>query len=203
MSKQKSDPVPVHTDCNRAALSPAYKEIIDREMRRCEKAWLGGSVPALVDAIICCHETQEPIPLWVAQGSITLIKMLFTGKSLAKRGRTGNPATRSRTDLIDYARWEAVKEFENRRAELPEFINHLPYAMREKRPEMVALNQDNTLDQRCAAVSELFDLNNDPAKGRPDTILRSYKKVQREMKKNRVAPYYLPGFKNPLYSIIA
>ena len=203
MPKKQSNPIPIRLDSDHAALSIA-RTSIEKEMRRCETAWRDGSIPALVDALIRCHETREPIPLWLVQGSIELIKMLFIGKSLAKRGRTGKPAARSKADLTDYARWDAVKEFTERQTEILAFLDHPSFRdQRKNRPQLFALGQDKTLDQRCAAVSELFNLSNDPAKGRPDTILRSYKKVEREMKNGRVAPYYLPRLKNPLHPTIA
>lgn len=193
MPKQKSDTVPDRLNYNHAALSISYFE---KEMRRHETAWLSGSIPALVDALIFCHEFGQPPPLWLVRGLIEPIKIHFEGKALAKPWR----AKRFQTNQKDYARWEAVNDFAERRPELLKALDN-PYGLlgqREKRPGLFALAQDNTLEQRCAAVSELFALTNDPAKGRPDTILRSYKKVQREMKKKGGALYYIPSSKNPL-----
>ena len=168
---------------------------VKRKLIRLEETWIDGSVPALVDALILCHQSQEPIPLWIAKGAIKLIKMLFTGKRLSKHA-----TNLQRTYRIDYARWEAVKELVERRDDLLRFIASLPVAERHFRPEFVKLAVDYTLEQRCAAVSELFRLLKNPAKGTPSTILRSYKLVEHDMRNGQARKYDLPNRANPLTS---
>jgi hypothetical protein len=156
-----------------------------------------GSVPALVDALIRCHETREPIPLWLVQDVITLIKMLFTGKSLSQ-GR--KPNTQHRDRLIDYARWDAVKDLGDRRDEIKMFIASLSCDARERRPKFAGLALDFSLPARYEAVAELFTLNDDPAKGSVGTIERAYKRVQRDMRLGITAMYRIPSRQNPLSS---
>jgi len=176
------------------------REAHDREMLRCENAWRAGSVPALVDGLILCHKERNPLPLWLARGAIGLIKKLFLGETLQRRGRLGKTTTRHRSYLIDYARWDAVRELADRRVEMLNSIKRLSPAELERRPEFAALEQDYTLDQRCKAVAELFDLVGNQAKGATDTILRSYKRVEHDLRRGKGGKYHLPDYQNPLRS---
>lgn len=174
-----------------------------KELRRCERAWHGGSVPALIDAVILCHQEQKSMPLWVAQGEVTLITGLVEGKNLLQqRGRLGKALTRYRSALIDLARYDAVKELEDRKEELPSIIRGLSPKGADQRPQFVALARNDNLDQRCAAVSELFQQTNNLAKGEPDTIMRSYKKVTRDLRHDHHARYFIPSYHSPLFRLL-
>ena len=172
----------------------AQKEV-NRKLIRLEETWIGGSVPALVDALILCHQSQAPLPLWIAKGAIKLIKMLFVGKKLSKHA-----TNLQRTHRIDYARWEAVKELAERREEMLYRIARLSVVERDTQPEFAALAVDYTIDQRFAAVSELFRLSNNPAWGTAKTIRRSYKLVEHDMRHGESRKYDLPNRANPLTS---
>jgi len=193
----ETQPALSEDDDNQAFLA---REQYDDKMYSCEQAWRAGSVPALTDALILCHQAREPIPLWLAQGAIHLIKLLFTGKSLSLRGRNGKATTRARSSLIDYARWDAVKELGDRRDEIKIFIASLSCDARERRPKFAGLALDFSLDARYEAVAELFTLNDDPAKGGTDAIERSCKLVESAMRKGKVHKYRLPDNQNPLSS---
>ena len=176
-------------------------ELHERELGRSERAWRGGSVPtALVDAIILCHKARKPIPLWTAQGAVTLIMMLMRGKSLKTHGRLAHPMRRYRSAMIDYERWDAVKELEDRRHELVAVVQALSDNERDQRPAFANLEHEASVGSRCEAVAELFEQTNNRAKGSPETILRSYKKVNRAMRLRKTADYYLPSYDNPLSS---
>lgn len=167
-----------------------------------ERAWRAGSIPALVDAIILCHEEQTPIPLWLAQATIALIGMLFEGKSLQRRGRNGKATARYKNAQIHYARWDAVCELKDRRDELIRFVKTLSITERDRRPAFANLVQDKSLEARCAAVAELFDSTKDPAMGSPATIERSYKKVQKDLKRGAIGLYFIPSLRNPLHRLL-
>lgn len=170
----------------------------DRKLRRCERAWCGGSVPALVDALILCHKERVPIPLWLVQGLVMLIKMIFTGKTLKQRGRLGKTTTLYHSHMVDWERWEAVEELQERNEDMIRHINALSSADRGRRPQFELLAVDYSLEQRCAAIAELFSLTNNSARGSAATILRSYKLVKRNIRLGKSAQYYLPSYDNPL-----
>lgn len=198
--KRTSPSLPISDEKRDGDRNHLTSELFYRNLSHCKKAWQAGSIPALVDALLLCHKEEVPIPLWLAQGAITLIKMLFTGKTLKKRGRLGSATTRLKSYLIDYSRWDDVKSLEDRRSEMLEIIAYLSIEERNLRPQFTALELDYTLEQRCAAVAEQLNLSNDPAKGGPHAILRSYKRVQRDKTQDGYGRYYLPWHDNPLRS---
>lgn len=81
-----------------------------KEMHRFKQAWHGGSIHALADALIACHKEKAELPLWLVQGALHCLKMLYTGKTLQRKGRLAKATTRHHSALKDYARWEQVTE---------------------------------------------------------------------------------------------
>jgi hypothetical protein len=183
---------------NAPDLDATPDEVYKRELSQCERAWRNDSVVALTDAIILCHKGQLPMPLWLAQGTITLIKRLFEGKTLQQRGRLGKATTRHRNDMLHYERWDAVRELEGRQDEIVGHIKRLSLSERNQRPSFVQLEINYTLEQRCEAVAELFTEMNHPARGSAVTILRSYKLVNRNMNRGNISRYHIPSYDNPL-----
>lgn len=169
-----------------------------KEMHRFEQSWHDGSIHALADALIACHKEKAELPLWLVQGALYCLKLLFEGKTLPGKGRLARATTRHHSALIDYHRWDQVKELEDRRDEILSYCLQLSAAERENRPEFFNLTKDYSVEQRCAAVSELLALLNSPAKGSPSTIHRSYKNVEKDMKNGKTSKYYMPGLQNPL-----
>jgi hypothetical protein len=193
----ETQPVLSDDDSNEALLA---REKYDDRMHSLEQAWRVGNVPALTDALILCHQERTPLPLWLRRGSLALIKMLFTGKSLSRGVKGRTPTTHHRNRLIDYARWDAVKELGDRRDEIKIVIASLSCDARERRPKFAGLALDFSLGARYEAVAELFDLTDDPAKGGVSTIERAYKRVERDMRRGNSGMYRVPDRQNPLSS---
>lgn len=138
------------------------------------------------------------MPLWVAQGAVTLIKLVFDGKTVKGTGRHAKTTALYKSRMIDYERWCAVEELRERKNEMLPFINSLSRKDRARRPQFALLSIDYSLEQRCEAVAELFTMINSESKGSASTILRSYKRVARNMRLGKTAQYHLPGYENPL-----
>ena len=181
----------------------------DQEMRWCKEAFHEvGSLPALADALNCCHQSQDPLPMWVAKGTIAVIKayftgrpLLFGGKAFRRSGRDNSPVSRHRYSLIELARWECVKEIKERRQEFTENMPHLSSKERETMPEFAQLIEKKfSLNHRYYVAVEHLALWNDPAKCDFDMMKASYQKVEKAMRQGKALEYRVPRYQNLLMS---
>lgn len=200
--------IPENEQPDRSALQALYRAEWDREMQRCKESFdHAGSLPALVDALICCHESKDPLPDWVAVNAISVITAFFTGRKILIHGKpfrrggriVGNPVTRHRQSLIELIRWEYVTNLKDREKEMREIITYRPQE-KKFRPRFFKLVQGRgfNLDQRYDAVVELLALLNSPAQCEFKQMKKSYKKVQKAMLSGKTGEYHIPGPKNPL-----
>jgi hypothetical protein len=172
------------------------------EMHRFEQAWAGGSIHALADALIYCHREKLEMPLWLVQETLYCLKMFYMGKTLNRKGRLAKASARHHSALKDYDRWERVKELEERRGDILNYCRRMSPAERKIRPELFNLTLDYSPEQRCAVVAEDLTRIKSPAKGAWSTILRSYKRVEKDMKSGKASKYFIPSHRNPLRSSI-
>jgi hypothetical protein len=138
----------------------ARTQFIRRELRRYEIGWRGGVATALADGLAFCQQWRVAPPAWIVDG----VRAVTSGSAPSK-----GPGRRSHdSDLIDYARWDAVTECRDRRGE-----SEIP----------------TTWEATYFEVSKMFAGTN--AAGETDTIKKSYQRVEQRM---RLIPgrYYLP-----------
>lgn len=207
--KSASVAIPENEQPDRSAIQAFDRARWDREMRWCKQSFdQAGSLPALVDALICSHKSQDPLPKWVAVGTIAVIKayftdrpLLFDGKPFRRSGRKNAPASRHRYSLVELERWECVKEIKERQQEFTENMPYLSDKEREAMPEFAQLIKKKfSLNHRYSVAVEHLALHNDPAKCDFDQMKASYQKVENAMRHGKPWEYRVPGSQNPLMS---
>jgi hypothetical protein len=145
----------------------AIDGFLARELGSAQRAWKQGNERGLRQALLLCERFHRPLPRWATAGLLSLLD----GEKAVKNwtGRHARAATASAEDMKHFTRWDAVRE------------------MRDRQPELASIA--STWDATYAAVAEL--LEGSEAAGTEETIARSYKLVQREMRAGRGGRFYL------------
>ena len=132
-------------------------------------------------AAFYCAAHKLALPDWLVPRLPVVLSALLTGPT-GKRGRANNPIARYRQDLIDYARWDAVKEVRYKQTELLEEVNELkamrtvPTAMLKERTKLLAWVGES-LEQAYLCAAAL--LAGGRASGGYDAVRKSYRRVER------------------------
>ena len=139
-----------------------------------------GVVVAIAAALHYCRQHDLEAPRWVVAAADDLLCDLLRREKSNRRGRASGTVARHRQDMIDYARWDQVKEVRRRQIEIAEQVEELrgisnvPAKILEDRQKMLAW-VGTTLNRafECAAMI----LEGSEAYGSPDAIKRSYFQV--------------------------
>jgi hypothetical protein len=155
-----------------------------QELDRLRSMALGGITVAIPAALDYCREYKVPAPDWLLACSTELLCSLLKGEKPRRRGRASGHVARHRQDQIDYSRWSTVQWTRESQKELLHQVQvmnsfpNVPARYREDRERLLGW-YGSTLDRafECAAMM----LEGTEAFGSPDTIKRSYFKVERNM----------------------
>lgn len=181
----------------------ARSNSILNELAELEEAFNCGVLPALLQAIMICDENNLHTPSWVLRESCSLIIKALTGKLSTTRGRTGNPLSRYRADMIHFARWETAhfikSDRENRYNLMLRNYELTPGADKSKSRIIDEAKKNSEWDSVYnAAAHALFGT---PAFGEPDTIKESCKIVSRAMKDQEGRKRYFRARRSILFKL--
>lgn|SRR5262249_19491758 len=125
---------------------------IRRSVAKCERKYRGGDLSALSGALWICQVGGIPPPKWI----VSAVYGLVDEKENTKRspGRTGNPKAKLKQAQIHEVRWAAV------------------FHLRKNCPDRAP-----TWDAAYSEASQA--LRGSPAQGSAETMMASYKRVQR------------------------
>jgi hypothetical protein len=137
---------------------------------------------AAVAAIHYCTTNRLPAPQWLIDEAGNVLFSLLRHVKQAKRGRASGAVARYRQDMIDYARWDTVREVREKQVEICEQVEELrsipspPKSLLEEREKMLFwVGHDWLRAYECAAM---ILRNTDSAAG-PDAMKASYLRVTR------------------------
>jgi hypothetical protein len=131
-------------------------------------------------ALHYCTEHDLDAPRWLITAATELIFALLRNEKSKKRGRACGIVARYRQDMIDFERWERVREVREMQEELPEVVEDLrsrnaPSGILEEREKMRDWTGEDWLKAyECASMV----LQGTDAHAGPDAMKTSYQKVQ-------------------------
>ena len=135
---------------------------------------------AVAAAIHYCTEHEFPAPQWLIDEAGNVLFSLLSHAKQGKRGRASGAVARYRQDMIDFARWEAVREVREQQVEIREQVEELraisgaPKSMLQEREKMLNwVGHDWLRAYDCAAMI----LRGTDAAAGPDAMKASYLKV--------------------------
>ncbi len=92
----------------------------------CFEAMVGsGVVIAIAAALHYCRRHRVNVPPWAVAAADELLCGLLRREKSNRRGRACGAVARHRQDMIDYARWDQVKEVRRRQIEIAEQVQEL------------------------------------------------------------------------------
>lgn len=137
---------------------------------------------AVAAALDYCEKYDLALPSWTLSASSKAMRELLMQSRPAKRGRAGHPIARYRQDLIDYERWDTVKEAREKQPEVLEHVKQMRTHRNFPRSDLAAgekllkwAGKDWDRAYECAAMLLLGR----EAFASPGTIRASYLKVQK------------------------
>jgi hypothetical protein len=166
-------------------LDPDRERMYRREIEGRRRAFQSGNLGALLDALLLCRTReferfQDPevgalgpgevvhpasddfsmeIPAWVWDGATRVVRAHVLTAKVGRSGRTARWLQQWRQDMIDFARWEAVKILREKgvKFSLDEVWTSAARVLRHQKPKS-------------------------PAAGSPDAIKKSYARVEKRMR---------------------
>lgn len=141
-----------------------------------ERAWHDGSFYALARAVKICGERGMPLPFWTEAGVQKVIADHFHGRLPKGRGRSANPKSAHRDNMVHLERWSEV-DYVRR------YWRHIADPDVESGPDVengkhfVPIRNRPTLEQAYELVSQ--NLHGTPSGGTADAIKKSYQLVER------------------------
>ena len=139
----------------------------------------GVAVPA---AMHYCTEHGLNAPPWLMRAATDLIVDLLKREKSKKRGRAASAVARYRQDMIDLARWDAIREVREKQKEFREDVEKLrtmPNVRRdlleERRKMLEWLGRGSLRAYECAAML----LIGTEAFAGPDAMKKAYGRVER------------------------
>jgi hypothetical protein len=137
---------------------------------------------AVAAAIHYCTTHRLPAPQWLIDEAGNVLFSLLRHVKQEKRGRASGAVARYRQDMIDYARWDAVREVREKQIEVRKQVDELrsnpsvPKALLEEREKMLFWVGRHWLRAyECAAMV----LRGTNAAAGPDAMKASYLRVTR------------------------
>jgi hypothetical protein len=145
-------------------------------------------------AMYYCARHGLDAPRWLIIESSKMHCAHLRGSVPKERGRSAGIINRYRQDAVDRARWEAVIEVREHRDSLREETNELRALPGRKAREILnestklldwaGTNNDDAFESASLLLAET------PARGRPDAIRRSYRKLEKNMRNPVTAMRY-------------
>ena len=155
-------------------------EYIARKLGRMKMATQAGSFAAFLDAVYFCDERNLPWPEWLKKTALAHSVRDLMGKPSRKRGRVPTPFKRAQRDLIDYGRYDMVRECRG------DYKNSDGGGG----PEMIP-----TWSETYRLASRM--LRGTPYQGQSSEIRSSYVRVASRVKQGgtELLRYYLPSYR--------
>jgi hypothetical protein len=142
-------------------------------------------------ALYYCCENGPSAPPWLIKAALDLICDLLKREKPINRGRTAGTIARHRQDMIDLTRWNEVIVLREKQTMVRQSLRDYPeeptcprYRTAKHRAEWLGTSMWTVFE----CVSEMLERTE--AFGSPETIRRSYQKVERNMKHYRDALSY-------------
>ena len=134
------------------------------------RAWEAGNMPALEDALRLSRQVSVSPPDWALDALEGLLRDAMRGTTVARRGRTARPSVSYREDMKHFERWELVRECREWDDDRGEWAR-------------------KSLDNAYSIASEY--LGGTDVASSEDTIKRSYRLVERAIKRGLDARFYV------------
>ena len=129
---------------------------MERHLDGSRRTFEAGNLAGLLDALLWCQLHEQAVPNWARDGAIEMVTAQLTGAGIENgKGRHARWITRSRQDMIDYARVDTIEEC-----------------------------RENGIRGERAFEAASKILQGTWAKGSPNTMESSLKRFQRRSKKN-------------------
>jgi hypothetical protein len=167
-------------------VAEALERFIQRELSSLRRAHFCGNFFAIVEAIEFCAKYGKPLPTWLSEAVLAELKNNYFNAGKGSLGRLSRSLASDRQAYIHYWRWSAVEELRRRKEEL----KLTPEGAGPRRPFL-----EPTWEAAYENASNA--LKGTIAEGSPDTVKKSYQKVERATKKGEGARYYFPYFDFP------
>ena len=137
---------------------------------------------AVTAALHYCAKHAMPTPQWLAIAATKLLCRLIGNRVPKKRGRAVSPTARYIQNMIDYERWDVVRETREKQVEVKEQLEgvrqipNVPRAMVQERERMHDWAGKDWLHAfECASMQ----LQTSIAHAGPEAIKKSYQACQR------------------------
>jgi hypothetical protein len=144
-------------------------------------------------ALDYCAKHELEVPRWVVRETPGVLCNALSRLGSKKRGRSCNPVARYRQDMIDYERYDAVRDVREKQTELREVVDELrsrtklPAQMLEEREKMLLWVGHTWLRAyECATMI----LAHTEAFGGPEAMKASYLEVRRNSRDPKQALRY-------------
>jgi hypothetical protein len=136
---------------------------------------------AVTAAMHYCAKNEMPTPQWLAIAATKLLCRLLGKNTPKKRGRAVSPCARYIQDMIDYERWDVVRETREKQVQVKEQVEELkkipgaPRTMVQERQQMHDWAGEDWLHAyECASMQ----LQTSVAHAGPEAIKKSYQAYQ-------------------------
>ncbi len=158
----------------------------------------GGSELAPAAALFYCNRNKISAPDWVVEAASIGYCEALNGTLAKKLGRSSGPVERYQQDMVDYVRWETVKDVRERQLIFPEDVKELcsrrniPRSVVEQKQKMVKLVGKTWLSAFQYAITLV---RGTPAFGGVAAMKASYYRVERNSKAGMLRYHLLdPSF---------
>ena len=140
---------------------------------------------AVAAALRYCSQHRLNAPHWLVGEAETVLCAQLRPKKRNKRGRASNAVARYRQDMIDYERWDTVREVREKQTEILKHVEELraisrvPRSLLQEREKMLHwVGHDWLRVYECASMM----LAKTRAAGGPEAMKASYQRVKRNSK---------------------
>jgi hypothetical protein len=132
-------------------------------------------------ALYYCDKYDVDLPRWVLRAAPVVLGQALSKSLSKKRGRSSNPIARYRQDMIDFTRWDAVRDTRTQQINLRQGVAELrkirgapPAMLRERERMMNWAGRTWLRAYECATMI----LAHTEARGSPDAMKGSYIRVE-------------------------
>jgi hypothetical protein len=158
----------------------------------------GGSELAPAAALYYCSTNRISAPDWVIEAASVGYCKALNGTLARKLGRSSGPVERYQQDMVDYVRWETIKDVREKQLKFPADVKELrsrpniPKSLVEEKQKMAKLVGRTWLSAFQYAITFV---RGTPAFGGVAAMKASYYRVERNSKAGRLRYHLLdPGF---------
>jgi hypothetical protein len=137
---------------------------------------------AVIAALHYCAKNEMPAPQWLVVAATKLLCRLLGNNTSKKPGRAVSPCARYIQDMVNYERWDVVRETREKQVQVKEQVDALktissaPRAMMQERQQMHHwVGEDWLRALECASML----LETSLAHAGPEAIKKSYQTVER------------------------